>query len=161
MILLTGGYPIFKMLTYGSKGEVIADTFPSMYGYGEDLIEAFDIIRNSGAGSAINEIINKNPIAGNYLWLITFPQIFVMKIFDEHPEDAVRYKQQLVYIQRELEKGDIDPKLKKELLDRSKTIEKQIDKCLKINEKYCGTAAAKVYNKIIYALYMNNTPIGK
>lgn len=161
MILLTGGYPIFKMFAYGSKGEIIADTFPSMYGYGADLVEAFDIIKNIGAGSAVREIINKNPIVGNYLWLITFPQIFVMKIFDEHPSDAARYKQQFIYIQRELEKGDIDPKLKKELLDRSKVIEKQIDECLKINKKYYGTAAATAYNKIIYALYMTNNPIGK
>ena len=153
--LITNLHMQFKLILYGQKGEIISDAFASMYGFESDLVTGFNKIENNAAGNDILAMINKDPIFGLYAWMLLTPQILIQRVFDEHPSNAHRYRQQLIFLRREIEKEDIDPKLKRELEIRMDVLEKNIDNALKINEDYYGTAINKTLSKINYYCISN------
>lgn len=143
-------FSVFKFITLGSKGEIISDTFVTMYGYESDLVTCFNKIENNGMGVDILESANKDPVLGFYVYTLLTPYTLISRIFDPHPSDAARFKQQLYYLKRELQKEDIDPSMRKEIEGRIVALEKNIDNALKINDGYYGTLIPKTVQKITY-----------
>lgn len=115
-------------IRYGD--ERIADNFPTMYGYGQDNISLQDKLNTSGADSAsvIMKKFNKIPVLSTLVHMTELPPMLIFTLFDEHPEGIGRCKDQLDLLKHEVQKEDLDPKMKKVLLADIAACEKQLSK---------------------------------
>lgn len=140
--------PLSLILFYSSgdfRGEKMADNFATIYGYGPDLASAVTKIEINKDMSKIR-IPLVNPVIGifenTYRLLVTIP--------DEHPVVITRIKDQMDYLQKELDREDFDPKFKKEVEDSIKNIQAQIDHITSLN--YDGAISDYQYSNHLYQL---------
>ncbi|MCK9198160.1 MAG: hypothetical protein M0P49_00990 [Bacilli bacterium] len=112
---------------FGYQGEKVSDNFASIYGYGPDISSAMLKFRPLGAGYSMLEAINETPLLGHLYNLFTLPVDIIFSLFDPHPADAARANGQLKYLEVELKKSDIDPKIKKQIQEDIDSINKLID----------------------------------
>ena len=122
--LLITGFPLKR----GYAFERTADNFATMYGYGPDNISFFNKAssKNINQASLIENIYMKIPIISNIYAINTNLTYMIMSCFDEHPVGISRCSDQLNMLKRELEKSDIDPKMKKTIQEDIKLCEKNI-----------------------------------
>lgn len=120
--------PLF--LISGWKNEKIADSFATMYGCGPDMMDALDKMQMNPLGPGRSDSVYSNiPILAAVTDIFyTIPMKTITCIFDAHPETVARAKNELRYIKVELNKQNIDPKLKRELLSQEKELEEVLDK---------------------------------
>jgi len=118
---------------FGREHERFSDNFTSLYGLGPDLASALGKITDKN-GLFVNEIINNDPFCGTLYNIFIMPALFVVHLLDEHPETAARMYQQVKYVERELNKSNIDPKLKSQLEKDLKDLNNIINKYLYENE---------------------------
>ena len=122
-LLITG-----FVLKRGYAFERTADNFATMYGYGPDAISFFNKAssKNINQASLIENIYMKIPIISNIYAINTNLTYMIMSCVDEHPVGISRCSDQLNMLKRELEKSDIDPKMKKTIQEDIKLCEKNI-----------------------------------
>lgn len=122
-LLITG-----FVLKRGYAFERTADNFATMYGYGSDAISFFNKAssKNINQASLIENIYMKIPIISNIYAINTNLTYMIMSCFDEHPVGISRCSDQLNMLKKELEKSDIDPKMKKTIQEDIKLCEKNI-----------------------------------
>lgn len=117
-------------LSHRYKHEKIADNFAAMYGYGAELTTALGKMETTSP-NAIDDAIHNSPIFGKLYDLVVLPSIIFISLFDEHPEYPARLKNQLNMLEYDLEKTDLDPKLRKQLQSDVKKIKAQYETFLK------------------------------
>lgn len=139
-------------LISGHANEKVSDNLPTIYGLGPDFTNAIIKLSNSDGGIETRKLISKTPLLGTLLSITMIPFYIVDNLFDPHPDTMLRVYDQIGYLRRELEKEDIDPKLKKEILININHIEGQIDSLREEAENYKHTAVSKAYSIIIYTL---------
>lgn len=115
-------------LKRGYAFERTADNFATMYGYGPDSISFFNkgLSKNINQASLIENIYMKIPIISNIYAINTDLTYMIATCLDEHPVGISRCSDQLNMLKRELEKSDIDPKMKKTIQEDIKLCEKNI-----------------------------------
>lgn len=126
--------PISLIITFAAgrfRGEKIADNFVTIYGYGPEIASATTKL---DSGDEILQEIHI-PLASPLVGLIESTYNVLMRLPDEHPAAITRVKDQSDYLKKELEKEDLDPKFKKEIMNQIKDIDKQVEKLTKINYK--------------------------
>lgn len=141
-------------LILGYQDEKFSDMFPSMYGYGPDLVSALDKMHTSGHTWVNREFIYKNlSVFGAILDLVSLPVAIVLSPFDPHPNWGMRTKSVLDTLEREYSEID-DPRLKarlkkeiKQINDNALLLDKQQQKMLS-NNSYIDP---KLYSRIYYA----------
>lgn len=119
----------------GYADEKFADNFATMYGYGPALVSGFEKMQAMGFNVTINKAISSNPILKSINYFYAAPISVLSGMFDEHPQFIERARDQQRYLERELSKSNIDPRMKKKLLDNSKALNRQIDDYVKYKSK--------------------------
>ena len=124
-----------------SKNEVISDNFAAIYGYGADLSSALvEICYDNDNDKA--ELQNASPavksLTGFYVSISMIPMI----LLDPHPQVLDRLRSELMYLEKELAKEDLEPSMKK-------VIQKEIDQIDKIldDEFYNVSTSSASYNE--------------
>lgn len=112
----------------GYTNEKIADNFASIYGYGPELTSALGKMESKGMGIVINKTINEIPILGTIINMTQLPSYILISAFDEHPIFIERCNDQIRILKKELQKNDLDPKMKKEILNNINEIERSMNK---------------------------------
>lgn len=119
----------------GYADEKFADNFATMYGYGPDLVSALEKMDAMGMNIAVKKIIRSNPLLNAIDYLYSTPVEIISSVMDPHPYFIERARDQQRYLERELSKSDIDPRMKKRLSDNSKELNNQIDDFVKYKSK--------------------------
>ncbi len=116
---------------YGYNDEKIADNFATMYGFGPESAkfeESIFRMNHKGKYKFVNMTIE----------LLAAPIMFIFYSGDPHPENLARILDQINILEIELEKEDVDPKMKKQIKEDIKQCRKYLDKFYKTAEKYGG-----------------------
>lgn len=66
------------------------------------------------------------------------PTTMMLNIIDCHPNEAHRCKHQIDLLKNELNKSDLDPKMKGKIRSDCDKIEKQVDECISMAEDKMG-----------------------
>ena len=136
------------------KGEVIADKFASIYGYGiefSELLMNFDNISGSREYKAARKANPKTKKLNDEFE----KALFDMNDFDCHPAGIQRMNTLLKTLKAECEKEDIDPKVKEELLYQINQIQNNIDDMSDASKKIYSIDKAQA----LYLNYLkNNVP---
>jgi len=111
--------------------EALADNFATIYGYGAECNSALDKMKHAAGGWKDEEAIRSIPFVSTYFDLVNLPTKMVINIIDCHPNEAFRNKHQIDLLKRELDKSEIDPKMKgkirKDINDLEKTLKSATD----------------------------------
>ena len=149
-------HPVFHMgLAKKYRNERIADNFAAMYGYGSDLNSALYKI-NDSADAAKEEQAKKEvriPIISSIYDLNMTAAYVLLSSIDEHPGDLQRCQDQVALVEREVEKQDLDPKMRKVLQADLKACKAQLgklnDQIAKIDDK---NKAKNIFMRGLYNL---------
>ena len=113
--------------------EVIADKFAGVYGYGPEQVSA--LLKLEGHESTATKFINKIPFIGKIINANYEDAMNPMwYYFDEHPHVIQRALEEIKLLEAELEKSNIDPKLRKVMEEQVKQIKALIEEALKITD---------------------------
>lgn len=120
----------------GNKDEQFADSFPGMYGLGNEQATALAKMTTGNQGFALYEIVHNTPVIGHIANTIQFPIVFMASLFDAHPNLEQRFKFEIDLLENELAKTNLDPKMRV-------SIKRQLNEIKKDHEKYCSSKSAK------------------
>lgn len=140
---------------FGYGNEKFADSFAAAHGYGKELISALEKLER-GNGLIIGDATKEcGLIAIPYDLTRLFIDIALAPI-DPHPASPIRLKSVISKLKRDLKDPNLDPKLKKELIQQIEYIEKYIE------EEYTNIYTDENKNRCIRVLYcklLYNFPI--
>lgn len=122
--------------------ENIADTFASDHGYGAELISALtkmDIDPEASA-TAVGRICKKMPLFDSVCTLFALPSIMVSNLFSDHPMTGKRASNIVIELEKQMNKSDISPKMKKEMQAQINEVKKVIENYSKVDNPMQGTA---------------------
>lgn len=124
----------YLTLPLAYSNQRMADNFVTMYGYGSELASALNKISSSAESpSKMIENFNKIPIISSIYSLNCNIADIITSIFDENPTVLSRCNDQIVMLERELSKSDLDPKMKKVILNDIDACKKQIKALINVN----------------------------
>lgn len=135
----------------GREDERFADNFASLYGLGPDIARALTKMNDNGSGIEVLDVINNTGIIGSLYHCISMPAEFICGIFDEHPNIEARCYQQIKYMEKELAKENMDPKMKKQIEHDLKDLKSTVEKYLYTNE-HSGVVARRMVAGIFYEM---------
>lgn len=137
---------IFMPLKYND--ERFADNFATMYGYGAELSSGLEKLSSFKYNPSIFENI---PLASNIYALNINVRRIILSIFDEHPIELVRAQDQIKMLERELQKEDLDPKIRKTIQADIKTIKRVLNDLTDTTINLKNKAIIRnAYYKILY-----------
>lgn len=111
----------------GYNGERISDNFATVYGYGPQLSNALSKMEFSDNGSISNKIIERVPLINNTYKLMALPIEIITTGFDCHPNTPSRINQQILYLQKEIQKDNLDPYVKECIIKDIKELQKGLE----------------------------------
>lgn len=112
---------------FNYNNEKIADNFATMYGYGADVSSALAKMEYSDGGRFVSKAVNTIPLFSALYNLAWLPVEIVSTGFNCHPSTPARMKNQLKYLKAEINKDDLDPKLKIRLQDDIDKLNETVD----------------------------------
>ena len=124
---------IFRTIT-NYRNEKIADSFATMYGYGVDTANLQKKFQRGVGGLIFNTKV-QIPFLSTLMGLSDAIMMFAVGSINEHPSAISRIREQSEYLKREIEKEDIDPKVKKEMMEQIKEIDKTIDEVTRVSKE--------------------------
>ena len=133
------------------RGEIIADRFATAYGYGAECQSAMYKARKQGFGMPSQKVIREIPILNVYYDLISLPYNIIGNIIDCHPNQIYRSKDSLDFMEKELKKEDIDPKLRAEMQQQINKLRGNIKDLTDITEK--GFFFTNAWSAIMLTLF--------
>ena len=135
----------------GRIDEVFADKFAGVYGYGPELASALMIMDD--ALSRANKKIQTTGTETQKQRNLDFEDIVRRaNIFEIHPETVQRTLEEIKLLKRELEKDDVDPKLKDMMEKQLSQLEELLKKAVETSDKLSkNDNARRVFNA-----YINN-----
>ena len=136
--------------------EYFSDNFPASYGLGMDLTSALrkmEFSDTSDFNKTVDKIASLNPINMLLGEMVKVPYYELLNNLDVHPKYANRVSKIEQDLKKELAKGNMNPKLKKELQDTLKEIKN-------LKQEFKKTAKLKdsdpnAYKKIWMAAFMD------
>lgn len=136
---------------FGYKEEKTADTFVTMYGYASDLSSGLYKLHYKSKSNS-----NYTPYLDHFKNIAYLPIIILTSPIECHPETITRIKEQIKYLERELETEDIDPKMKKhikaQIKDMNHIIDNDILKSAKERNIKDPDLITKLYTATMYDL---------
>lgn len=153
----------FLIFGYDYKNERLADNFPTMYGYGSELTSFLNKI-SSGNTKPMQksiELFNRIPIISHIYNFNASIASIIGRAFDEHPEGLIRAQDQIDLLNNELQKEDLDPKMRKVLMEDIKACQLQINKFTDLSKGITDRDFVRnAYNKMLRDVFgstnMNN-----
>ena len=110
------------------KSETIADNFATAYGYGPALTSGLaKITDESNKWAEDEELIKNHPFYLALLNMIMIPTLLLVSILDCHPDMAYRCNDQIEMLERELDKSNHSPKMKRKIKAEIKEIRKSLN----------------------------------
>lgn len=106
--------------------EKLADNFPTLYGYGEDIGTATAKLELCDK-SERTALYKKIPVLMQFMNLMQIPSRIAIMLADCHPSAMERMSDQMHMLQRELDKQNLDPKMRKEIERQVKNIDSNIE----------------------------------
>lgn len=138
-------------LPFKYRDEKIADNFATMYGYGPDLVTGLEKLERD-TGPVIGTA-KKIPGIGLFYSTIELFLYEMMSIVSTHPSNYTRYRDQVKLLKKEIEKDDIDPKMKARVVKDINRIESEIAEFSKIRNSVADPLLfTKAYYKVMYDL---------
>ena len=137
------------------RNERIADNFATMYGYGPEEVSLMAKFNEEEIESPriIMDTVNKIPVLSTLIHLNEFPALLLFGVLNEHPTEMARCLDQLELLRREVQKDDLDPKMKKYILADIKACEKQLDKLTDVRRGIKDPYLVnKFYNKFLLSI---------
>lgn len=134
---------------FGYNEEKTSDTFATMHGYGADLSSALYKMHYSNKDMKI-----PNP-ANHIRNLMYLPIIILSTPTMAHPETITRIKEQISYLEKELEMDNMDKKMRKEVESQIKEMNQLIDERILKPAKEFNVKDPDLVNKL-YALCLYN-----
>lgn len=137
------------------RNERIADNFATMYGYGPEEVSLMAKFNGEEIESPriIMDTVNKIPVLSALIHLNEFPALLLFGVLDEHPTEMARCLDQLELLRREIQKDDLDHKMKKYILADIKACEKQLDKLTDVRKGIKDPYLVnKFYNKFLLSI---------
>lgn len=150
--LLSWPYKVFKLGqdTIPKKNEVLADKFAGIHGYGPE--QASVLIKMTFEPSEAQRALEKVPLLGSLCNASFENATKNLHEYDCHPHVMQRINSEITTLERELDKSDVDPKLKK-------VIKNQIDDLNKLKKEITTITSDKTRAEriaITYAAYIDN-----
>lgn len=136
----------------GKKDEQIADNFATMYGYGPDnnsFLYKAEKLSNGLATRAVTEI----PVLGIIQQLVLIPIECTVYALDPHPKSVYRAMDAAKYLEMELNNSTCDPKMKKEINNEMKELNKILSQYTERNFDLSGTDVRAAYNQALINIY--------
>lgn len=133
------------------QNEVIADKFAAMYGYGPELFTALEKLgtRKSDAKLFMESVP----------WLKKYSDAFDIAIldindYDSHPHNIQRAMEEIKLLEKELNKADCDPKMKKMIQSQINEIKESMNEVMKIRKNSTEYEKQKaIYYKLVHDQY--------
>ena len=145
--------PFTSKLKYNN--EQFSDNFATMYGYSDDLISALGKLSDSKSDTNIfTKTFDNVPILSNIYYLNENIISIIYGLFDEHPTELMRCKAQIDMLKRELEKNDLDPKMKRKIQYDLDVLEIRIKELIELNKAIKDKQYVK---RAYYAFLYNNS----
>lgn len=118
--------------------EKFADTFAAMYGYGPELHAALlKAFKNYEENNVPKKYAEPKGFIAKALCFADIMyndyMAFLLNLKDEHPDGLTRINVGIQYLSKEISKDNIDPKMKKELIDQLNNLKKQIEDYIAFN----------------------------
>lgn len=135
----------------GFKGETIADNFATIYGYGPELASGLNKMKYS-AGGWVDEGVVRNSFLGMWYDLCEIPTTIMLNIIDCHPNDSHRCKHQIDMLKAELNKTDLDPKMKTKIKFDCDKIQKELDKCIEVSDEKLGWGFTNAWSAFLLTI---------
>ena len=120
----------------GYRDEKIADSFTTIYGYGPETASIHrKFQRHRGDLIDVSRSAKLTPLFASIIGLCDALTRLIIAPLDEHPAEISRITEQSKYLKKELEKEDLDPKVKKEILKQIQEIDKVIKDVTNLKDK--------------------------
>lgn len=116
----------------GRQNEVIADKFAGIYGYGPEL--ASGLLKMEKKQSRSEKFVDSIPVIGKKANKRFNDAIRDIYKYDCHPHTIQRINEEIKLLEYELEKSDVDPKLKKVLKEQLNQLKKLRDECTTVTK---------------------------
>lgn len=135
--------------------EKFADTFASMYGYGADINSALQKMHQQ----VYDRYLPKETPSDLSIFFKLFKWntqdilAIALNIKDEHPEGLTRIAVQIQYLEKELAKESLDPKVKMELQQQLAAQKKLIEDFINYQGDPDGAKAIRAYYTKLYEKY--------
>ena len=137
------------------NNEQFSDNFVTMYGYSDDLISILDKLSDSKTDTNIfTKTFDDIPILSDIYYLNENVISIIYGLFDEHPTELMRCKSQIDMLKRELEKNDLDPKMKRKIQYDLDMLEIRIKEIINLNKAIEDKQYVK---RAYYAFLYNNS----
>ena len=124
-------FSALRTLLGGYRDEQFADSFPGLYGLGPEQASSLEKF-GKGSGSLGQNIIMDTPFIGHLYSIITMPSYILQSVFECHPSVPARVKEEIDLLKNELDKNNLDPKLKKDLKNQIQRMEDDFDKTIRV-----------------------------
>ena len=149
MILDARGQKQEARKSLGRQNEVIADKFAGIYGYGPAQVSA--LFKMDKIESKAEQFVKKIPLIGEANNDSFNAALVDITDYDVHPHNIQRANEELALLKREVEKTDVDPKLKKIMNEQIA----QIQTILKEETKIIDDGSKSAKAREAYYAYIN------
>jgi len=135
--------------------EKVSDNFVTMFGYSSDLSSVLVKLNYPEINMIEKYAYEKSSFILHLINIILLPIQIIATGIDAHPTTAQRINDQLTYLEKELAKANLDPKMEKNIKDKIKETRKELEDIIfrnknkKIN-KQDRYMIQKVYDTYIY-----------
>lgn len=145
---ITNPFNIVFALVFSSVGksqENVSDQFAADHGYGPALISALSKLSvcPEADPSAVGRICKKMPVFDCVCTLCALPSMIVSNLFTDHPVTGKRAANIVIELEKELDRTDISPKMKKEIQGQIKDVKEAIACYSKVDKPLEGVALRK------------------
>ena len=130
------------------KVERAADNFPTMYGYGAAEVSFYDKMKSKNRIEYVNNILDNAPMLGILYDIILTPSKVLVSVFDSSPSGISKCHNQIKMLKAELQKQDLDLKMRKVIEDDIKLCETNLRKLVDITNGVSDPELCRhLYNK--------------
>lgn len=138
------------LMPFDLNNEKTADNFCTFHGYGPALSTALNKL-DSTTPSKLDKAFNNIPLLSNMYSINHSIAELILSTFDCHPDIIARIQDQLNMLKRELDKDDLDPKMRKAILADIAACEKEIKRMIKLEDGIKDPdTVTKLWDKFVY-----------
>jgi hypothetical protein len=143
---------ILRRVTHplGKEQENISDSFAAMYGYGTELSSALSKVSKGSVGIGIDDAIYSIPLISELFMIYNLPYEIIITALDEHPSGIDRTALIKNNLENELRKGDYDPKMRREISEQIRQLDRDLDDYRDYSNKFDRNSLQIAWNVFIY-----------
>lgn len=145
---------------FGYSDEKFSDSFATAYGYGKETIIAHHKLQQN-KHLIVNNVGEKIPVLNIGIDFVKAANMISIIPIDPHPDSAIRMQSQINKLKRDLKDPNLDPKIKKELMDNLNEMEDYVDNVILNGEENLkqGKLFTLIYNYIMMKVFKGKADI--